>query len=255
MVYNVLIVEGNLAYAKMIARTIQTLPMEIECYFSAVLADAYQVAHSRRIHLFILDVILDTKKSGDVSGLNFAKNIREHHRYQFTPIIFITTLEDPRFYTYSQLHCYDYIEKPFDENRLKQAVQGALQMPAVPDDEKCVYFRKDGIIYSKHPKEIVWIEISRKQLMVYCVDEKLEVAYKPSEEILQELDSDSFIRCSRYAIVNRNYISQIDFTNRYIKLRYYEKPVEIGSSMKKKVRQELTRKEAVNGNKMSKQRS
>jgi DNA-binding LytR/AlgR family response regulator len=255
MEYNVLIVESNQTYAKMIAKTIQTLPMDIECYLSAALADAYQAAHSRRIHLFILDVILDTRKSGDVSGLIFAKNIREHHRYQFTPIIFITTLEDPRLYTYSQLHCYDYIEKPFDEGRLKQAVQGALQMPSVPDDEKCVYFRKDGIIYSKHPKEIVWIEISRKQLQVHCVDEKLEVAYKPSEEILQELDSDSFFRCSRFAIVNRNFIRQIDFTNRYIRLRHYEKPVEIGSSMKKRVRQELTKEDTVYSNKMSKKKS
>ena len=43
----------------------------------------------------LLDIILDPRTSGDASGMKFADHIREVERYHFTPIIFITGLEDP----------------------------------------------------------------------------------------------------------------------------------------------------------------
>lgn len=239
MTHNILIVEDCSIYADAISKIIMDMELDTEIFCTRSEEEAYQILARQRIHLFILDIILDNKNSGDVSGLHFAEEIRKNSKYKYTPIIFITALEDPKLYTYSQLHCYKYIEKPFSIPQVRETISGALQIPIIPDDDKFIYFRKDGIIYSKKVKEIVYIESSRRKLCIYCVDEMLEIPYKTTEQILKEMDSESFVQCSRYAIVNRNYIEQIDYTNRFVKLKYVEKPVEIGRVMGKVFRQKI----------------
>ena len=53
------------------------------------------------------------------------------------------------------------------------------------------------------------------------------------------MESDDFIQCSGYTIINKNYVESIDYVNRFIKLEGEERDIEIGISMKKKVRDEL----------------
>ena len=172
-------------------------------------------------------------------GLRFAQKVREIKRYRFTPLVFITSLEDPQLYSYKQLHCLRYIEKPFDPKQVESIVLEALEFPAQDDEERFAYFRKDGIIYAKHIHDIIYIETKRRKSVIHCKNDVLEVPYKTSDEILQELDSERFVRCSRYAIINVKYIEYLDFTNRYIKLKYVATPIEIGNSMKNKLKERL----------------
>ena len=67
----------------------------------------------------------------------------------------------------------------------------------------------------------------------------LEIPYKTCEELMNEMDSKYFVQCSRYAIINKSYIEQIDYTNRYIKLKYVKAPVEIGVIMKNKLKEKI----------------
>ncbi|MCM1569586.1 MAG: LytTR family DNA-binding domain-containing protein [Roseburia sp.] len=236
---NILIVEDKPVCSRALSKIIGEMQLDTVISCAASIEEAYQVLANRRIHLFLLDIILDSKDSGDVSGLLFAEELRRNAKYKYTPIIFITSLEDPKLYTYSQLHCYDYIEKPFSVPRVRDTILSALEMPVIPDDERFIYFRKEGIIYSKRLKEIVYIESNRRRIHIHCVDDELEIPYKTTEELLRELDSESFIQCSRYSILNRNYIEQIDYTNRYVKLKYIREPIEIGIVMGKVFRQKI----------------
>ena len=61
----------------------------------------------------------------------------------------------------------------------------------------------------------------------------MKLPYKPNRKILEELASDKFIQCSRYHIVNRDYIDRIDTVNRYIRLKGLKTQIEIGNSYKK----------------------
>lgn len=239
MPHNVLIVEDKVFYRDAINTIIKEMDLDVEIYLAKNIEEAYQVVAHRRIHLFLLDIILDSNDSGDVSGLHFAEQLREMSKYKYTPIIFITSLEDPKLYTYSELHCYEFIEKPFSVPRVRDTILRALEIPVVNDDNRRVYFRKDGIIYSKHLKEIVFIESTRRKIVIHCIDDELEIPYKTTDEILRELDSETFVQCSRYTIINRNYIKHIDYTNRYIKLKHYEESIEIGAVMKKSFRDKI----------------
>lgn len=239
MTRNVLIVEDKQNHMDAINKIVTELDVNIMIFKAYTLEEAYKILSAHHIHLFLLDIILDTDKAGDVSGLRFANDLRRDKRYEFTPIIFITTLEDPRLYSYSQLHCFGYIEKPFNPLQVQQLVRSALNFPIAVPDNKILYFRNDGIIYSIHVEDIIYIENSRRRLHIHCVKEDFEVAYKTVTEILAELDSPDFLQCSRYVIVNRNYIEKIDFTNRYLNLKGVKETIEIGIIMKKHFRDRM----------------
>ncbi len=236
MIQKILIIEDNKIHMDTLKKIIEDLSGDLQIYCASNVKDAYQIALEEHIHLFIVDIILNVKKPGDISGLNFAREIREISKYKFTPLVFITSLEDPKLYSYSRLHCFSYIEKPFSVSRVCDTVSNALEFPLNENTQKCIYFRKDRIVYSVCIKDIVYIEISRRKIIIHCIHDDLEIPYITCEEILRELDSNSFIQCSRYCIVNRKYIEQIDYTNRYIKLKNIENPIEIGVIMKKTFR-------------------
>lgn len=72
--------------------------------------EAYQCAMEYSIDLFIIDIILDSTKEADVSGMSFAETVRKMEKYKMTPIIFTTCLEDPELHAYAHLHCYEYLK-------------------------------------------------------------------------------------------------------------------------------------------------
>lgn len=235
----VLIVEDNKVHIDALQKILTDLNRDLLIYCASDIQSALQIALEQHIHLFLVDIVLDAQKPGDVSGLNLVREIRGITKYKFTPLIFLTSLEDPKLYAYSQLHCFGYIEKPFGCEQVRETVLAALEFPVKEEDDRCVYFRKDGIVYSVYVKDIIYIESSKRKLKIYCVNDELEIPYRTCEEILKDMDSASFIQCSRYCIINKNYIEQIDYTNRFVKLKNIEKPIEIGAIMKKAFKRRL----------------
>lgn len=230
---NILVVEDNDAHMKALLSIINDLNLNVKVYCASNIEEAYSMALKYSIHLFLVDIILDIKSPGDVSGLNFATKMRTVKQYKFVPLVFITSLEDPKLFSYSQLNCMGYIEKPFNVEQVKNIILKALEFPIGDNDDRFIYFRKDGITYSVHVSDIIYIESNRRKIKIVCVDDELEIPYITCKQILAELDSKSFFLCSRYCIINKKYIVQVDYTNRYIKLRYVDGPIEIGITMKK----------------------
>lgn len=236
---NILIIEDNKIHMDVLRSIIEEIGKNIRLYCASDIRQAFQIALEEHIHLFLIDIILDKKKPGDTAGLNFAREIREISKYKFTPIIFITSLEDPKLCSYSQLHCFAYIEKPFDAKEVENAILNALEFPVKDNSQRCIYFRNDRIVHSVRICDIVYISISRRKIKIHCTYDELEVPYMTTDEILKELDSTDFIRCSRYCIINRNFIENIDYTNRFIKMKNTDNPIEIGIIMKKEFKKRM----------------
>lgn len=234
-----LIVEDQKLQMNALCKIINDLHRDIEILCASDQKEAYQIAMEYQIHIFLVDIILTTSQTGDVSGLRFVQEIREVKKYFFTPVIIITSLEDPKLYSYSQLHCFKFIEKPFNAKQVQSCVLKVLDFPVVFDEERYAYFRKDGIVYSARLLDIVYIENMRRKVIIHCVKEDMEIPYKTCDAIMEELDSELFLRCSRYHIINRRYIEQIDYTNRYVKLSGVETPIEIGGVIKNQFKKDL----------------
>lgn len=235
----ILVVEDCKIHRDALCKILENLQENIEIFCASDDSEAYTIAMRQHIHLFLIDIILYPGKTGDASGLRFVQEIRGVKKYRFTPVIFITSLEDPRLYSYSQLHCFSYVEKPFQEEHIRKTVTEALTFPIREDEERYVYFRKDGIVYSQYIKDILYIENRQRKLVIHSMKNELTIPYKTCEEIMCELDSEAFVRCSRYTIINQQYIEQIDFPNRYIKLRHVKQPIEIGIMMKNRLKRVL----------------
>ena len=233
----ILILEDNLAAREHLLGIVGEVDGENEVHSFDNTKDAYQCAMEKTIDLFLIDIILDTSHPGDVSGLKFAENIREVASYRFTPIIFITSLEDSKLYTYEKLHCYSFIEKPFDEEKVKQAVAQCLKFPAGGKGNKTLFFRKEGIILAVEREDITYAE-SREHIMHIHTrrEDVLKIPYLTLKKLLEEVDSVDFIQCSRNTVVNRTYIQDVDIPNRMIRLKDSYGVVEIGVMFKKSVK-------------------
>lgn len=235
----VLIVEDKEIQRRALIELLKNVDYTIQVYEAANIEEAYQTAMKNTINLFLVDIILDNDVSGDVSGLNFAENIRKVSKYSFTPLIFITSLEDPKLHAFRETNCLGYIEKPFDPREVERLIKKAFKFPALKDEDKNVFFRKDGIVYSVRQKDIIYIENIKRKLIVHTTKEVLTLPYKTCEQIMEDLASDDFLQCNRHVIINKNFVEIVDFINRYIRLRGVEESIVIGEIMKKRVKDEF----------------
>lgn len=236
---NVLIVEDKQNAAKYLGELIKQVDDNTCLFYAGTKADAYEIAMERNISLMMVDIVLNTDEPGDVSGIEFVANIRKIERYRFIPVIMTTSLEDPKMYAYSDLHCYGFIEKPYDPKMVMEIVEGALKFPVIEEKKEKFYFKRDGIIYAINPEEIIYIENEKKKVTFYTVNDDVIVPYQPLAKLLKQLNSKQFMQCNRSCIVNKNYIDMVDTINRFIKLKKSTKVLEIGVTMKKKIFAEL----------------
>lgn len=202
-------------------------------------ATAYKYAIEERIDLFLVDIVLDNEVKSDVSGIIFADKIRKIDRYRFVPLIFVTSLEDYEMNAFRNLHCYGYIEKPFDFKKMKDIIKEALTYPIKDSrSNRYIYYRKDGILYSIDMEQIIYLEMVLRDVVIHMTDEEIKIPYRTGSSMLHELNPEIFLQCNRNVIVNRQYVCYVDEINRYIKMKN-EKTLEIGRIFKKKFIQEF----------------
>jgi len=236
---NVLVLEDNVHARLMLQKILRRIDINLNVYCFSSADEALTKALEITFDVFLVDIILNTSIAGDVSGFIFAEKIRLIKKYGFTPIIFITSLQDLHNSSYRLIHAYEYIEKPFDQEAVARTIKTALQYTTPREHTKYISFRKDGIMYSFNVAQIVYTEVGRHVMTVYGRDKKLEVPYMTCDKFLKQADSGMFLKISRNTIVNREYIEYTDGRNRLIKLQGYDEPVLIGITYVKKVMEEL----------------
>lgn len=206
----------------------------VKVYIEKDVGHAYALVMQNRIQLFIIDIILDITRPGDTSRMKFVESIRKIEKYKYTPLIFITSLQDPEIYAYRELHCYGYIEKPFEIESVRKLLGEALECNIAGEDGHVLHFRKDGILYPIQCNEVIYAQSTNHTICFYLINGTVfRISYKTCKQILEEAEYDEFIQCSRGTIVNRKYIEHVDMTNEMITLRGNVR-VEIGIRYKKK---------------------
>lgn len=237
MIKNVLIVEDNTAALEMLQRIVEEIGTEITIYTASNSLEAYQKAIQYTIDVFLIDIVLDTKQNADVSGIEFAQKVRNIEKYSFTPMIFTTALMDPKLYAFTNIHSYAYLEKPYDPKEVKKIMEKALEYTTKREVEKNLFFRKEGLLFSVNIADIVYIENNAHRLTIQTVDEVMKMPYKSCKKLLEEIESNDFIQCSRSTIVNMAYVTALDAVNRYLIIKDDFGEVEIGTAYIKKVKE------------------
>lgn len=232
---NVLVVDDHPKYREMLRSILATIDEELNVLEAEHIGDAYRYAMEMTIHLFILDIILDPSVRGDLSGLEFAAKMREQDKYRTTPIVFITSLEDPKLYTYSELHCYQYMEKPINADEAARILREALGIVAEEKRDRYMFFRKDGLVFPVKIEDILYITFEKHLSKIVLGDDWLEIPYISLRKMLLKLDSPDFEQCNRYTIVNRNHIEYVNLKGNLIKIKNKDILLPIGAIYKKKI--------------------
>lgn len=236
----ILLLEDNIKSAAIIENALYKVSDKIQVFSVTCTDEAYPLIVNNRIDVLIVDIILNTSKQGDTSGIKFVQKLRMFAQYKFTPVIFVTSLEDPVIYAFRELHCYGYIEKPFDIKQIQKLVVEALTYEAPDTEDKTLYFRKDGILYPVNCKNIVYAESSNHKMCFYFENKtELTIGYKSCKQVLEEAEMKELLQCNKGTIINRRHIVNIDLTNGVVTLRGNVR-INIGNAYKKKLIEALT---------------
>lgn len=236
---NVLILEDNKYSMEKLLKILDGIKCDMKILKAKNESDAYRAAMKYTIDVFILDIVLDNSTLGDASGINFAQKIRTVDKYSFTPIIFTTTLEDPKLYAFTDIHSFAYLEKPYEEEEAARILTNALEFTTTRDEEQRVFFRKEGLLYAMRTSDIVYIENYSHILRVQTTDEMYEMPYRSCKRMIGELDNNIFFQCSRTTIVNKNHVLALDGPKRILVMKKNKGQLTVGRSFLKDVKKIL----------------
>ncbi len=188
---------------------------------------------------FLLDINLDIDDSEDISGITFAREVRMRKEYAFTPIIMITSLANMELTAYRELHCYQYLVKPYNEEDIRKLVGKLLFLSQQGETrEAYVVVKKDSINYKIFCKDIVCIKAVPRGVNFLLLKEEMKVLYLSIRQLLEKLPGDRFLQVHRMCVVNQDYIDYVDTVNGLISMKNGDQ-VEIGITYKNEIRKKL----------------
>ena len=195
-------------------------------------ASSYQEAKDRldadiRFGLFLLDVNLSGANREDIGGILFAREVRERFQYPFTPIVMVTSVGAMEMQAYRELHCYQYIMKPFEPEQVEDVVRKVLEKE---NQEKppAIVVKKDGINYQVKCRDIRYIEAIPRGICIHMKNENWNVPYVTLRQMLLKIPKGMFVQCHRMFAVNKSEVEYYDMVNRVVKLKDCGDTVEIG---------------------------
>lgn len=207
---NVLIVEDDRIQRKNLKSTIQQIDKGINIYEAEDKGEALEIANKNNIDIFYIDISLKNS-----SGLDFAMELRKVQRYEFSFIIFLTTHIEYITQAFKQVHCYDYLLKPYDiadvESMTKRFILHDDKINDTPKDKNYVVFEiKKGINVKIYVDEIIFIEMSLRVCMIHTVNGVYKISRLALEKILKLINCDNIIQCHKSFAVNINHIRKIE---------------------------------------------
>ncbi|WP_041701489.1 LytR/AlgR family response regulator transcription factor [Gottschalkia acidurici] len=223
----ILIVEDESIIAKGLARIIESIDDELEVDITGYAEEALKYTKINEYDAFLIDIQLK-----DYSGFELSKEIRNIDIYKMTPIIFITAIPSRELMAFKEIHCYDYIVKPFSEEQVRAALETVINYGIRNEDKKeSLKLDQGGYSYIVEQDEIVYVEAKNRKLVITTINETIDISGYTLYKLIEEL-TDDFIQCHRGYIVNVNYITKVDTANNLIDLKHTDLPIPIGRKYK-----------------------
>jgi two-component system, LytTR family, response regulator len=174
---------------------------------------------SEQVELLFLDVQMPL-----LSGLEVARQIGVQH---LPPLIFVTAYQEYALQAF-ELHAVDYLTKPIEKERLRQAIgrfrereagQNALRiqdrLSAVLDRLQRIETYATRILVREGPKEVFlgvssieWIEAADYYSRLHSKGRSY-LLRETMDDVAARLDPVTFVRVHRSSIVNLNFVQEI----------------------------------------------
>lgn len=200
------------------------------------LDEAYLFAAHENIDVFIIVIDVRGSVGGRLPIIEYMDKIKSVDKYRFSPLIAISALENGNDFLVNDIHCYACFGINFNEDKLKKTIRNALLYKTKSIDGT-LYRISDRIFYPMKHQEIVYVRTCNRKLHIHMSENReLTFLYNTCKQVLNDLNSDLFFQISRNSIVNRDYIYNIDYTNKYITLNTGEK-LDIGGTFVSRIKE------------------
>lgn len=239
----VLILEDNQHCVRQLESIIAEMDDVSEICCCRSLGEARKSAADGETDIFIVDICLDADHEDDISGLKFVEYIRSKNVYRFSPVIIITAYASSKLYAYDRLHCYRYLEKPFQNREVKEVVMESLEMAKRYDKDEIIHFENRDKVVDIRVRDIIYIECGNRKITIKSIYGEDEFYYKTMSDFKKDIFSKGFFQCSRNVIVNQTYINMIDFKNNRIVLAMGYGEIRLGRTYKKMIRENYLKNE------------
>ncbi|WP_315080675.1 LytTR family DNA-binding domain-containing protein [uncultured Clostridium sp.] len=207
---NILIIEDDKHQRKNLKNILSEMDKNLNIYEAEDKLDASEICNKVSINLFYVDISL--QKS---SGIDFCKELRKIEKYKFTWIVFITTHIQYMITAFKEIHCYDYLLKPYEKKDLIKLTKKLLSTTQINDlsekERKHIVLKISKYISVKiFVDDIIFIEIKLRTCIVHTKKRKYAIKGLTLNKILKLIDSDDIIQCHKSFIVNINCIDRIE---------------------------------------------
>lgn len=232
---HVLILEDDMESLKALEKILTDYSHSICVHTSSSIHEARKLLdEDTKYGLFLLDVNLNGDNHEDIGGILFGREIRERFCYTFTPIVMVTAVGAMEMQAYRELHCYQYIMKPFQKEQVIEVVRKVLEKEK-QEKPPVVVVKKDGINYQVKCDNIRYIEAIHRGIRIHMKNGDWDIPYIGLKQILQKVPKDMFLQCHRVFVVNKQEVEYYDTVNRVIKLKDCKDVVEIGVTYKTEI--------------------
>ena len=230
--HHVLFVEDNPETLKQLLISATRVNSNIEYHSTNSAKEALEIMASFPIEAFFVDIQL-----ADYSGLELAKQIRTIKNYAFVPIVFITGMPTRELEAFRQVHCYDYILKPFAEYEIEAVFKKILL--EFLNEKEIEIPETISLTFKSHTQliridDIKYVEYLNRRIIITTVKESIQYLHMPLKKFKEKLPID-FLQIHQSIIVNTNYIVKFDATLKTISLQDETKALPVGRSYYKKV--------------------
>lgn len=203
---NILVLEDQKdsreALCKMIASYNRENEVEIDS--AATYEEAEKLLNNKKTYNgFFIDINLDIENENDQSGIEFARLLRKNRKYEFTPVIMVTSIASLEMTSFREIHCYQYIVKPYDRKTVEDVIQKIVMHDKIAE-EKYIIVKKNGINYKIKCDAIQYVQAITRGVQIKLTKETVKVPYLTIKEFMKKVDLEDFIQCHRMYVVNKS---------------------------------------------------
>lgn len=206
---NVLVIEDCQIQRKSLINILLKTGLDLKIYESDNGNEALEISGKIDIDLFFVDIALNQS-----SGLDFALKVREIDKYKLSWIIFTTTHADYMIQAFKEIHCYDYILKPYDDEKIieltKTIIENTHTKEYEQNNEKNVVFNSKGVDIIIATSDIIFLEVNIKNCIIHTKVGKFEISRLALKKALELINEPFIIKSHRSFAININYITKIE---------------------------------------------
>lgn len=207
---NILIVEDDKSQREVLKKMLQEADEGLNIYEASNKSEGLDICSNISIDIFYIDVHL-----GDSSGIDLALEIRKIKRYEFSWMVFITTNVQYMLKAFKEIHCYDYILKPYEKKAIveltRKLIAGTYMSNAVVNERGSAVFEiRKGINVKIYVDEIIFIETNIRTCTIHTKKRKYEIKGLSLKSALELINGEDIIQCHKSFAVNINEVRKVE---------------------------------------------